>query len=482
MPDTVTVPLEVNKIEDFHAPAPRETAAERAGLREALRAHGTRVVVVDDDPTGTQTVRDVPLVIGDDDQDLEWAVSQPGEIFAVLTNTRSMTAPAANRINQALGKHLANLSSSSGGAFKVISRGDSTLRGHFPGETEALAEGLHQCGIHTQRILVCPAYPEAGRVTANGVHWVRTGGRYIPAACSEFAQDPAFGYRSLRLADWIRERTGSDDAVELIGLPDIRTGGPARVAELLERSTARYVTADCLEPSDLDVVAVGASLVEQVGVGVIYRAGPSFVSASAGLAVAEPLSASEIATVGGRGLVVVGSYTSVSTKQLRQASSEHRLEIVWLDVDELTQGVRQRTAAVQVAGERLSKALTTGDAVLATTRAVAGMSTGEASLETASAIANALVSVTRAATTANEIDWLVAKGGITSYDLAAHALGARRAIVLGQLFPGRISVWRLGEGSTHPGLKYVVFPGNVGDESTLSETLNRLKGRSGSPN
>ena len=72
--------------------------------------------------------------------------------------------------------------------------------------------------------------------------------------------------------------------------------------------------------------------------------------------------------------------------------------------------------------------------------------------------------------------FLVAKGGITSNDVAVHALGVRRADVLGSVRPG-VPVWRCGAESRAPGLAYVVFPGNVGAADDLARVACILSGR-----
>ncbi|HEX5913879.1 MAG TPA: nucleotide-binding domain containing protein, partial [Rubrobacter sp.] len=51
-----------------------------------------------------------------------------------------------------------------------------------------------------------------------------------------------------------------------------------------------------------------------------------------------------------------------------------------------------------------------------------------------------------------------------------------RAEVAGQMLPGIVSAWILPEGSTYPGLPYVVFPGNVGDEDALVKVIQKLRG------
>jgi uncharacterized protein YgbK (DUF1537 family) len=71
-------------------------------------------------------------------------------------------------------------------------------------------------------------------------------------------------------------------------------------------------------------------------------------------------------------------------------------------------------------------------------------------------------------------DWFVAKGGITSSDLATEALQIRRALVLGQAQPG-VPVWLSGPGSKWPNLPYIVFPGNVGSGDALANLVVALE-------
>ena len=71
--------------------------------------------------------------------------------------------------------------------------------------------------------------------------------------------------------------------------------------------------------------------------------------------------------------------------------------------------------------------------------------------------------------------FVIAKGGITSHEVAQRGLGALRARVLGQLQAG-VPVWRLEPG---PGLRfgdipYVVFPGNVGGPTSLVDAARTL--------
>jgi uncharacterized protein YgbK (DUF1537 family) len=458
-------------------PPPADLGVRRT-VRRALRVDDVKIAVIDDDPTGTQTVRDVPLVTAWDEAELAWAIGVADPLFAILTNSRSLSPARAIAINGEIGRRLPALARRLGVELRVISRSDSTLRGHFPAEAEALAAGLAEAGQPVDCVLVCPAFPEAGRITAGGVHWVSRADRLVPVADTDYARDAAFGYRSSKLVDWVRERAGADARVASVTIEDVRRGGPHRVAELLRkaRGRARYVVADAVEGSDLDLLAWGVSLAEQDGVSVLCRTGPSFLSARAGLALARPLSKGEIVSEG-RGLLVIGSHTELTTEQLEQACARHWLQTVTLDVEELLAADRDRRRSILArAAAELRKALSQGDAALTTNRQLASAARGERSLDAIAAIGGALVEIVRLGTADTRLSWLVAKGGITSHDVATRALGARRATVLGQVFPGQVSVWELGEGSLRKGVRFVVFPGNVGDRLALADTLDRLKG------
>ncbi len=467
-------------IVDLRLPPVHNVPDIRGWVRSNLEAENVKLAVIDDDPTGTQTVQGVPLITAWDDAELEWAVLAANPTFAVLTNARALAEEAAVAVNKEIGERLARTANRLGVELRLISRSDSTLRGHFPAEPEALAEGLARAGQRIDGVLLCPAFPEAGRVTAGDTHWVREGERITPVAETEFAQDAAFGYASSDLKEWIRERAGADATVASVTIEDVRRGGPPRIAEcLLEaRGQTRYFVANAVETSDLDALALGVELAEQRGMRFVYRTGPSFVSARAGVGTAEPLATREIGMPDGRGLLVVGSHTSLSTRQLSRAMDAHELGVVQLDVEELLGGPRgQGVAALSRAAAELTRALAVGDAALVTSRQSAHAHRGAISLQTAAVVADALVDIVRAVGAEVRLDWLIAKGGITSHDMAVRALGARRATVLGQLFFGKVSVWELAEGSVRPGLRYVVFAGNVGDESTLARTLDRLKGK-----
>jgi len=70
-------------------------------------------------------------------------------------------------------------------------------------------------------------------------------------------------------------------------------------------------------------------------------------------------------------------------------------------------------------------------------------------------------------------NYILVKGGITSHDIAIQGLGMKRSEVIGQLLPG-VPVWKMGEETRFPNIKYIVFPGNVGGEKSLYQITQKL--------
>ena len=346
--------------------------------------------------------------------------------------------------------------------------------------------GSRGAGEPIDCVVICPAFPEAGRVTLTARTSSARTVELLPAAETDYARDPPFGYRSSALAAWVRERAGADVGVVAVTLDDVRLGGPEGVAERLSeaRGTVRYVVADAAEPADLDVLAAGVVLAERQACGILSRTGPSFLGARAGRATAAPLAPAEVAMPGGRGLVVVGSHTELTTAQLARgartaragARDARRRRLLGAD----RRAARARGGRRRAAGARRWRA---GDAALVTSRRIARAARGADSLyDDPRDRRRACRRRCARSASRRRLDWLVAKGGITAHDMAVRALRTRRATVLGQLFPGQVSVWELGAGSAQPGLRYVVFPGNVGRPRGRSRcALDRLKERRVTP-
>src|SRR6478752_1465344 len=381
------------------APPVRHEPAARERIRAAHAAAGRRIGVLDDDPTGSQTVHDVAVVTVFEDDEYAAGLAAPGSTCFILTNTRSLPEDTAVELNTGISASLFALGQSLGGPMDVVSRSDSTLRGHVVAEIAAIdAARRRVTGAGFDAVLLVPCFFEAGRFTAGDIHWANVSGQPIPAGDTEFAQDTTFG----------------------------------------------------------------------------YRCGPSFPRALAGLEPQGPLTAAQIwptGRPGGQGLVVVGSHVGLTSRQVAKAQERGGLTETELHVPTLLDPER-RDDHVAAIGRQVAEALATSDVLLFTSRTLLRGGDADDSLAISRNVSTAVVEVVQAALAAHPA-WVVGKGGITSHDVAVRGLGIRRAEVIGQLFPGMVSVFRPIEAAPQAvGTPYVVFAGNVGNDETLADVVD----------
>jgi uncharacterized protein YgbK (DUF1537 family) len=465
-------------------PPPRLEPDARPRIRGALAQAGRRIAVLDDDPTGSQAVHDVDVVTVFEPDELAAGLAAAGSTCFLLTNTRSLPEADAAELNTRVGRTLFELAARLDAPIEVVSRSDSTLRGHVVAEVRALDAARRQAtGRGFDGVLLVPAFLEAGRFTAGDVHWARVDGKVLPVGETEFARDATFGYAASDLREFVAEKRGGTVApsdVLSLTLDDIRLGGPPRVAELLAGVTGgRFVVVNAVDYADLDVVVLGLLDAQASGRSFLYRSGPSFVQALAGLDPREPLRAPDIWPAGhpgGHGLVVVGSHVGLTSRQVAVARRHGGLAEVGLDVTAAADPAR-REPQIADAARQVVAALDRADVLLLTSRRpLRGRDAGE-SLAISRRVSGAVSQVVRRAL-AGEPAWVIAKGGITSHDVAVDGLGIRRARVLGQLLPGMVSVLRPVDAAPEAvGTPYVVFAGNVGDETTLAWVIDRFRGR-----
>jgi uncharacterized protein YgbK (DUF1537 family) len=460
------------------------TGVEPALLHGAVVRSGRRVVVIDDDPTGTQSVADVPIVSQWSVSDLRWALARPTTALFVLTNSRSQSAAAAAQINREVVSNLLDAAADLDVDVAVISRSDSTLRGHFPAETDAIAETWQRrSGRGIDVTLLCPAYPEAGRVTVDDVQWVTEDGERVPVTETEFARDATFGFAHSNLREWIEERSRGRwpaQLVDSISLHDVRVRGPSLVAQkLMAHTDGAPVVVNAEDPSDLDVVAMGVLMAESRGTTVLCRTGPSFVRARAGQSTRPPLSATELREATGEGLsehglLVVGSHVQLTTRQVLRAAQLGGFVEVDVDVSSLLDPVRTADA-VAGAVESVVRGMLRGDVLLRTSRELVTGSTPDESLVLSRIVADHLARIVADSVAQAQPRWVIGKGGITASDVVTRGLGMRRAWVLGQMLPGRVSAWSSASNGEQSQPLGIIFPGNVGDDDSVANVVARLR-------
>lgn len=463
-------------------PPPLTIPGARALLRRGLAESGRKLVVVDDDPTGTQTVHGVRVYMDWSEATLLSALRETAPLFYLSTNSRSLSGPEAADLAEGLGRALRAASVAAGVEVVLASRSDSTLRGHFPGEVTALASGLAE---PIDGVLIVPAFFEAGRYTIDDVHWVAgaaagTGfaaDELVPAAETEFARDPDFGFRHSDLKEWVEEKSGGAwraADVRALSLDALRSRGVDYAAGVLAEAGGGapiVVNAACYE--DLEVVALAVARSERAGKRFIYRTAASFVKVRGGLEDRPLLGRLELTRQGGAGLIVAGSYVAKTTRQIDLLLRSGRAQGIELSVDALLDGGAREGEIARIAREATQLIRQGVTPLVYTSREVerrAGF------LAAGRTIMSGLCEVVGRIEAAPS--YLVAKGGITSIELARSALGVNAAEVLGQVVSG-VPVWRIGAEALWPGLPYVVFPGNVGGDEALLRVVEIMESAGG---
>ncbi|MGD2270844.1 MAG: four-carbon acid sugar kinase family protein [Desulfobacterales bacterium] len=443
-------------------------------IQKQVKASERKVVVLDDDPTGTQTVHGIPVLTDWSVETLQAELSTDLPAFYILTNSRSFTLEVAQSINRGIGANLMEAARKTNRPFAVVSRSDSTLRGHFPGEVDALETALAQ---DFDGWIINPFFLEGGRYTIDDIHYVDEGGWLIPAAETEFARDSAFGYRSSHLGRWVEEKTGgrfSSDELISISINDLRKGGPERVASILAELQGGCVcVVNAASYRDLEVFTTGLLDAEAHGKHFLYRTAASFVRIRSGLSPRPLLTTHDLELPdSGNGLIIVGSYVPKTTDQVHKLLEHQEISHTEVSVDLLIDDKRRLMEIERVTADA-DRALDHGkDMVIFTSRQHVAGKDAKSSLSIGQKISQGLIAILDKISTKPR--YILAKGGITASDVATMGLRIKRAMVCGQIIAG-VPVWKLGAESRLPDSAYIVFPGNVGDSQALIEVVNKLR-------
>jgi uncharacterized protein YgbK (DUF1537 family) len=489
------VPLEADILAAF--PAELEIPARQVADAVATSAATSPrvLVVLDDDPTGTQSVSDLPVLTQWDVEDFTWALHQGKPAVYVLTNTRSLDPEEAAVRNEEIVRNALSAAQKGEETLRLgfVSRSDSTLRGHFPLEPDVIAATVAaESGEETDGVVMVPAFPDAGRVTIGGVHYMRGTGddadQLIPVAETEFAKDATFGFTNSHMAKYVEEKSQgryTADSVIVLDLNIIRAGtatGDAQVsakaiADAIEPATASTpIVVDIVTENDMRALALGLEESERRGKKLLYRVGPPFMRARIGQDIRRELSGAE-AYAGNTpseagGLIVVGSHVGVTTRQLKVLTDQHgAARIVEIDVEKLLGDSADNHLDQTV--DAVVEALRSGDVIVHTSRLLIKTDDPAESLRIARTVSAAVVAVVNRTLKTFPPRFVIAKGGITSSDVAAHGLEIRHAIVRGPMLPGIVSLWEPVDGPAK-GIPYIVFAGNVGDDQSLAQVTRKL--------
>lgn len=441
-----------------------------ADIHNALKTNPKTIIILDDDPTGTQTVYDVPVITQWDESVLEAEIIN-SPVFFILTNSRSLQVDEANNLAELLGKRLHKLSQKHNKNILVVSRGDSTLRGHYPNEVDALAQGLE---TKNAKHVLAPAFFEGGRYTYKDTHYVRESNHFIPSGETPFAKDNTFGYTASNLKDWIVEKYEGDidkDKIESISIDLLRQNNSEVITEKIKNPNHSHVIVNATSYCDLQKFAIACLQNDEQ---LLFRTSASFVNAISGIEAKNPLSKEEILgrNTKGAGLIVVGSYVPKTSAQLDVLKEKSNAVFLELDVSNVRDNVLF-THDINALAETINSHLESHiNVVLYTSRTIIKGNTKAESLTIVNRVSNGVISIVKQLKTKPK--YIVAKGGITSSDVATKGLNVKRAKVIGQVIKG-VPVWQLGKETKFPDTPYIVFPGNVGDEDALYKLTKLLE-------
>ncbi|GKZ21160.1 hypothetical protein AbraIFM66951_008653 [Aspergillus brasiliensis] len=449
-----------------------------------------RLVVLDDDPTGTQTCHDIAVLTVWDIPTLQAELQQPAPGFFILTNSRALPPIDAEKLIRTICENVQQAAHLAGTTVDIVLRGDSTLRGHFPLEADVAQSVFGPADA----IILAPFFFQGGRLTINDIHYVAEGDNLVPAGATQFARDATFGFKSSNLHDYVLEKAPgrfTPEQIHSITIEDIRISGPSTIcAKLLALPKGSVVIVNAAAESDMHVFVAGLLKAKsQSQKHYLYRTAAAFVSTTLGIRPQPPLTASsfpELQTQSQTGtLIIAGSYVPKTTAQLNYLTTKHgptgtnTLSIIELNVEDIITAttttntttnepsldpiINQTVASVE------SSLLSGKDALVMTSRKLITGQDELSSLAIGGRVAEALVEVLKRVQVRPKV--VIAKGGITSSDAATKGLGIKRAMILGQAAPG-VPLWRCDEETArHRGVPFVVFPGNVGGVETLSEIV-----------
>ena len=435
----------------------------------------SKIIVVDDDPTGSQTVHSCLLLTRWDVDTLAEACLDSSPLFFVLSNTRGMNADRAASVTSEICRNLKQALDrleAEGRPINpiVVSRSDSTLRGHYPVETDIMSQELGPFDAH----FLVPAFFEGGRITRNSIHYLKVDGKDVPVHETEFARDSVFGYHHSYLPDYVEEKTGGRiraGDVERFLLEEVRSSSLDR---LLTLEGNRCCAVDSESQKDLNRFADDLNEAASLGKRFLFRSAASLLTALAKLP-PQPVKPEEMFQMvrGGKpGAVIVGSHVQKTTQQLNELLKKTGIFPVEIDVQRIAD--KDENILTEIS-EKAESAFAEGKtSVIYTSRKELVFDNQEIRLKFGESVSSLLMDVVRRLP--QDIGFLISKGGITSNDVLSTGLALRKSRVLGQILTGCSVVQCPSSHARYPDLPVVIFPGNVGDNTALATVYSRLAG------
>lgn len=447
-------------------------------LRESLKRLDKKIIVLDDDPTGVQTVHDVFVYTDWTYESIAQGFDDERNLFFILTNSRGFTEKETAKVHREIARNVTAVAKAKAKDYLIISRGDSTMRGHYPLETGVLRETIESASPKRfDGEIIMPFFKEGNRYTVDNVHYVASGDALVPAGKTEFAKDKTFGYQSSHLGEWIEEKSHGEfkkETVTYVSLNELRNLDYEGICNKLNHvADFNKIVVNAIDYGDVKVFATALIRSILSGRNFLFRSAASLVKIIGGIPDQKRLGREELVNGDNKngGLIVVGSHVEKTTIQLENLKKADDINFV-----EFNQHLVLDEDALEVELSRVNKiteeSIARGRTVAVYTcrkRFDVNTRNKEDELRVAVKISESLVRVVLQLRI--RPNFIISKGGITSSDIGTKGLRVKKALVLGQILDG-VPVWLTGQESKFPGMPFVIFPGNVGGETALLEAAN----------
>ena len=448
-----------------------------------------KIIIIDDDPTGSQTVNGCNLILKWDYETLLKGLKDSSNLLFILANTRSLSKKDVKirlkEICSAL-REIMNNSSFAEEDFVLISRGDSTLRGHNFVEPDIINELL---GPFDATFYI-PAFIEGNRTTVNGNHFVDN----IPIHKTIFSKDKIFGFKTSNIKELIYEQSDHKldfNHIENIFIKDFEVLETNQLNKLYfyieQLKNNKKVIVDIIDYSQLDKFSrIVKSLLKKKKF--LFRSAASFISSLSNIKKTEKdhiyfsqLRRKNKNNKNMKGLIVVGSYVELTTLQLKKVLEISLCKPIEINVlklyaffkleDNVNQINSLKKLILNSIRQNLSQEFIP---VLFTSREIVSPRDNNDLIQFQlflSAFISEIVSAIKF-----EIGYLISKGGMTTNTIISDGLKADSVYLEGQILPG-ISLVTFNLLKQKGKLPIVTFPGNIGNNMSLVKVLEILENK-----
>lgn len=457
-----------------------DTSIVNEMIDKELKNLNKKIIVLDDDPTGVQTVHGISVYTDWSFDSIDKGFKEENSMFFILTNSRGFTVAETTKAHQEIAANIVEAAKRNNREFTIISRGDSTLRGHYPLETKVLKETVESnSDTRFDGEVILPFFKEGGRFTIDNIHYVQYDEYLVPTGETEFAKDRTFGYTKSNLGEWAEEKSQGEYKAEnmtYISLESLRSLDIDTIEQqLLKVENFNKVIVNAVDYADVKIFTAALIRAMNKGKNFMFRSAAAFTKVIGGVSDKNLLAREELisGSTNNGGLVIIGSHVKKTTEQFEELKKSDAVEFIEFNVHLVLEPEKFKKELDRVV-ETTNQLITEGKNVAVYTRRERldlGEGKKEEELKLSVKISDAVTSIVKRLEV--RPSFIIAKGGITSSDIGTKGLEVQRATVAGQIRPG-IPVWTTGTESRFPGISYVIFPGNVGTKTDLREVVEML--------